>query len=307
MRRTLRARSATVLGVVLVTVVLLAGAGTTVAQEQFEGVTERLVAGEGVSVLGLQSPAGLLPEAREYLRRGLEIDPSLPEAHAFAGMWSAAFDYDWLEAERRLTRATTGTPGHVVRYVYGMYLMTRGRPPDAVEQLRRAVAEDPLFVSYRYQLAGALWASGRDEEAVREWHQALEFDEHFSLTHCQLALYRSFRGEWSEARDHAQKAYDLTPHIPHVAGVLAGIEARTGGAERAEALIDGLGAPETFAVPRALVLFHLLQGDGKTAAEWWGKMIDQRDAWAVIMVHMPYAAAIRSYWPALARRMNLPV
>src|SRR6516162_4029960 len=46
------------------------------------------------------------PEARQ----ALDLDPSLPEAHAVLGTVAAYYDYDWTEAERQFGQAMAHDP-----------------------------------------------------------------------------------------------------------------------------------------------------------------------------------------------------
>jgi hypothetical protein len=60
---------------------------------------------------------------------------------------------------------------------------------------------------------------------------------------------------------------------------------------------------------RCCVLFHLHTSDLDAAAEWYDRMIDVRDPFALVYANAPVTAALRRHprWPALAARMRLPV
>jgi eukaryotic-like serine/threonine-protein kinase len=96
--------------------------------------------------------------------------------------------------------------------------------------------------------------------------------------------------------------------MQHTAGLLAAVLEHVGDTRRAEELLETLAPPETYGVPRALAIYHLIRGEGERAVDWFEKMIDQRDNIAVFMPRLPYAKALRASprWPALAKRMNLP-
>jgi Flp pilus assembly protein TadD len=57
----------------------------------------------------------------------------------------------------------------VVAYDYGATLLSAKRAPEAVAQLRRAVALAPDYAAARYNLAIALEGTGRAEEAVDQY------------------------------------------------------------------------------------------------------------------------------------------
>jgi hypothetical protein len=45
-----------------------------------------------------------MPQAREFARRALELEPDLPEAHAMVSIVAGHYDFEWKEAERRSVR-----------------------------------------------------------------------------------------------------------------------------------------------------------------------------------------------------------
>jgi hypothetical protein len=44
-----------------------------------------------------------MPVVRAVAQRGLELDPSLPEANGSLGMVAGVYDYNWKEATQRRT------------------------------------------------------------------------------------------------------------------------------------------------------------------------------------------------------------
>ena len=116
---------------------------------------------------GLVPAHQAMPLIRASARKALELDPSLPDAHATLGVVAGAYDYDWTEAERlfRLAMARDPVPPDV-RNVYGyFYLLSIGRTEDAIQENERALQEDPLNLVFRLILAYALLRDGRYEDA----------------------------------------------------------------------------------------------------------------------------------------------
>jgi hypothetical protein len=56
------------------------------------------------------------------------------------------------------------------------------------------------------------------------------------------------------------------------------------------------------------VVFHLLTLDLDAAADWYDRMIEHRDPFALVYARAPFAEPLREHhrWPALAARMKLP-
>jgi serine/threonine-protein kinase len=258
---------------------------------------------------GQRTPQENVPQMRAYASKALELDPSLPDAHAQLGAAAALFDLDWKEAEGRLALALAHpTVSPICRFVYMAYLLAQRRPLEAVEQVRRAVDEDPLNPVFRAHLAISLWTAGKDEEALREANRALEIDENSPMVYTFLAFYHAGRGAFSDALLSAEKRHSLALHLPLPSGVLAGLLARTGDAARAHGIIESLGPTATFGVPRGLVAFHLIAGEVEKAADWCERAIEQRDGSLAVDTAYPVYKLLRQSprWPKLARMMNLP-
>jgi len=261
------------------------------------------------AILGLLPPRDAFPQARSAAQRALDLDAALPEAHAMLGMVAAAYDYDWPEAERRFRQAMAREPvPPEVRVGYGLfYHLVIGQPGDAVEELRRALREDPVNVLLRVQLGVCLDAAGQETEAEAELRQALELDEDFFPAISYLGSHYAFRGRLAEAVPFAERAYALAPLNLRYVGLLAGLLARTGELDRANGLFEKLGSGEAYGAPMGFVCFHLLRSDIDKAADWAEKAIQQRDPFVMVLSRL-IRKALRSSarWPALARMMNLP-
>jgi serine/threonine-protein kinase len=244
----------------------------------------------------------VMPLVREKARKALEIEPSLPEAHAMLGIVAGVYDCDWKEAERcfRLAMACDPVP-RLVRAWYGcFYLLPMGRPEDAVAQLEQGLEEDPLNVMALLVLAASLLSVGKLAEAQAEARKVLELDENNAWALLYLATIYARQEKWTEALHFAEKA---APIITPAIGSLAGVLKRMGEVSRAEELLQKLMPGEAYGTPLGLCYFYLACGEIDNAAEWLEKAIEQRhlNAFAIASLFRE-----SSRWPALAKRMNLP-
>jgi len=248
-----------------------------------------------------------MPAARSAAQRALDIDPSLPDAHAVLGSVAGVYDYDWKEAEREFRLALTQDvvpPSVRVRYAY-FYLVSIGQPLAAIEEFERALQDDPLNTVSRNNLALSLGMAGRHNEAATEARRTLDVDEDNSAAYSLLAVSSYLEGMMEEALASAERAYALAPWSAITTGRFAGLLASSGNLGRAEDMIHKLReAPESYAAPRGLSIFYFHQGDIDRAAHWIVKSIEQRDSM------VPYYARRHcessSRWPELAKLMNLP-
>jgi serine/threonine-protein kinase len=262
-----------------------------------------------LAYLGLRTAHETVPLVRAAAQRALDLDPSIPEAHAVLGAVAASYDYDWTEAGRRFRLAMARDPiPSDVRRMYGIYyLMPMGRPQDAAEDLQRLVKEDPLNLWLRMVLAACLQAAGRDEEAVMQYRQLLELDQNYWFASMALGALHVSRGRLTDALACTEKAYALAPWNPHAVGLLAAVLRRTGDVSRAEGLLEKLG-PGHVKRAHALALFYLVCEDIENAADSVERAIEERDPDVMILLHVAVSRRLRSSprWPALARLMNLP-
>jgi tetratricopeptide (TPR) repeat protein len=61
---------------------------------------------------------------------------------------------------------------------YGDFLLTIGKPADAVDVYKRALAIDPSIGELQFNLGIAYWSSGRSSEALVEWRDILRRNPH---------------------------------------------------------------------------------------------------------------------------------
>ena len=263
----------------------------------------------GQAVLALRPASEAMPQVQAWAQKALEIDPSLAEAHTFLALKAFCFDYDWDEAERRFSRALAADPVPAVTSIYySYYTLSLGRPNEAELLIRRAVEADPLSGYNRYHLARILQVTGRNQEAERELRHILELDQNSHTAWTSLGGVHFVREEITEAIRCIERAYSLAPFFTAALGCLAGLLARTGDMVRAEELLGRLGPPESYGAPIGWAAFHLYRGETEKAVDWWEKVIDQRDPWAVVAPRYWAAGALHASprWPTLAKRMNLP-
>jgi serine/threonine-protein kinase len=251
-----------------------------------------------------------LPAIRRHAERALELDPSLPDAHAMLGMVAAYLDYDWKEAERRFVLGIVGDPVHWhARFLYAVgYLTPTGRQAEAAAQMDRAIQEDPLNPLVRYNRANCLAAVGREEEAEEALREVLVSNPTMALAHVSLGVQHLVQGKLEQALERLERAYALTPLYPNVLGVLAGLLKRTGDTHRAEDLLRKLHPGDAFGAPRALALYHWVLRDFDATADWFEKAIDQHDPYAAVYLRYWYGRELRSTprWAGLMRKLNLP-
>jgi len=182
----------------------------------------------------------------------------------------------------------------------------QGRFRESVTEMRRAVEQDPLNVSWRSILGSHLDLSGMHDQAQEEVLKALEIDENHWLPNCILGQIYMATGRYTEAVAAAEKADLFNPMHSMPAAILAAALVQVGEKDRAVDVFREMGDS-----PKPLwgrVEYHLYRSDIDAAADWCEKMIEQREPFALIYACSSLCKDLRQspLWPALTRKMNLP-
>jgi tetratricopeptide (TPR) repeat protein len=188
------------------------------------------------------------------------------------------------------------------------YPLLTGRPAEAVQQMERALREDPLNSGVRFYEASCLLAAGREEDASKELREVLEFNLAHAGAYGYLGYQHLLRGELDQALVFVDMAYTLGPQVPNAIGALAGLLKRAGDTRRAEELLLKLQPGDAYGAPRDLAFYHWVLREFDAAADWIEKAIDQYDPNALTALWVWWERDLRSTprWAQLMRKLNLP-
>jgi serine/threonine protein kinase/Tfp pilus assembly protein PilF len=262
------------------------------------------------AVFGRTPAHAIMPAARAVAQRALELDSSLPDAHAIMCAVATEYDYDWKEAARRFTLATANDAlsPWALAFLASFYLSALGRRTEAVEQVERAVQGDPLHTGIRSIMARCLIAVGRYTDAEVHLRQLLDLDPNSALAYYGLANHYAARRMFVEALPFAEKMTSLAPwNLAHT-GMYAGLLTRAGEPNRGKELIQRLGSGEAYGASIGLAIYHAYCGEVDLAADWAEKAIEERRPGVALWLQGAIAEPLRASprWPKLAALMNLP-
>lgn len=149
------------------------------------------------------------PQKKEYIRRALEIDPDLAEAHASLG-YQYMLDYNWAESEREMKRAIELNPNYAQAYQWNCArLMMLGRYDDAMSSIKRALELDPTSTGINFYYSVLLFVSGKTDESIEQLNRLAEIEPDFVWAHTWL--YRIYRqtGNHAAAVEERAKAFEV--------------------------------------------------------------------------------------------------
>jgi TolB-like protein len=262
------------------------------------------------AVFGMTPAHQIMPAVRAVAQRALELDSSLPDAHAILCAVATEYDYDWKEAARRFTLATAShsVSPWALAYLARFYLLALGRRTEAGEQVERAVQGDPLHTGIRLAMATHLAALGRYADAEAHLRQVLDLEPNSAHVYYGLANHFASRRMFVEALPFAEKMCSLAPWSLWLTAMYAGLLTRAGEQSRGKELIQKLVSNPAYGAPFGLVIFYTYCGEIDLAADWFEKAIEERypgiALWLQGAAGEPLRASPR--WPKLAKMMNLP-
>jgi tetratricopeptide (TPR) repeat protein len=119
---------------------------------------------------------GQYEDARPYLERAVDADPSNPDA-----WYNLAITYSNLgkfeQARGILERLLESYPSEAhYHYSLGIALKAEDRKKEALEEFERARDLNPAYAEAQYAVALTLEQLGKKKDAVHEWERYLEID-----------------------------------------------------------------------------------------------------------------------------------
>jgi serine/threonine protein kinase/Flp pilus assembly protein TadD len=188
------------------------------------------------------SPKEAFPQAKAAAQKALAIDPSLADAHGALATIFAAYDWNWVEAEREFKRAIELNPNVAdIHYRYGLiYLIPAGRMDEAIREIKRALELEPLSIAMNANLAGAYMYARQNDLALAQARKTFDLEPSHITARVWLANVYESLGMYNEAialSEESQKNHMSDQYFLFYAGYAY---AKTGRREKAEAAVAKL-------------------------------------------------------------------
>ena len=252
--------------------------GPARAQEYFRQAIEReprlavAHAGLGESYvdqawLNSRSRDEIVPLAKAALKKAMELDPGLCEAHVLEGDIAFYFDWDWSAAEQAYRRAVELTPGSDLAHrEYANFLLAMDYPDKAITEARIAQSLDPLSVYATHQVGWSMLATGRFSEAVAEFRKAIDLNPTWVWGNIKMGMAYALMGDRENATNAMLRADELLagkPPSPLAQDWLADIAYLCGNANRINETVKRLQvqADSTYVDPFVLADLSYRLGD----------------------------------------------
>ena len=227
---------------------------------------------------GAGTPQDSNPKAKAAAEKALQIDDRLAEAHAsLAEIF--CFDLDLLRAVSEFERAIELNPNYPTAHQwYGSSALTSlGRFDQAIAEVKRAIALDPLSLVINSDLGNSYYRARRYDEAVKQLRKTVDLDPDFYYAHWNLGSALKAKGDLRGAIEQYEKARALNED-PSMLGLLGNAYAAAGRKDEAIKIRDELEtiSKQRYVSAYSFALVYLGLGDKDEAIRRLQKSYEDR-------------------------------
>jgi len=257
------------------------------------------------------SPLVAMPEAKKAAEQAIRLDPASAEAHAALALVRQSYDWDFAGAEQEYERAFAINPSYgSARQWHSLLLMARGRHQEALDEIERARALDPLSPVIPASRIQAFYFARQFDRAIEECRKALEVEPDFLIVHYHLGQSLVEKKEFPEAIAQLKKAESLaggkSPVFTMALGHAYGVAGDRASAMKSLAELNAMAA-KGYVPALFFSAIYTGLGDRDRAIQWLQKAVDERTEYMIFMNVEPLADPLRSdpRFQALMRKVGL--
>jgi serine/threonine protein kinase/Tfp pilus assembly protein PilF len=256
---------------------------------------------------------GGVPEAGELAKekalKAIEMDSTVPEAHAALAMYRLYKTYEWVSVEKSFLLALDiDSTLAVPRAHYSWYLQRVGRTDEALDQMRKVQEIDPHTPLWPAWLGWQYFWAGQNKKAIEEANKSLELAPDFPVALYVLGCVYAKNGEFDKATEVCQKAAATSSTSPLGKYSLACTYALAGRKDDARHILAEMEINPTHWDNFFIAEIHAFLGEKEQSFQWLDKAFEEP--------HHSYVAWIKYFsgfkslrddprYDELLRRMDL--
>jgi serine/threonine-protein kinase len=222
-----------------------------------------------LSNYGAAAPKDSVPQAKAAVKKALELDANLAEAHASAGIL-AGNDFQFEQSISEFERSIQLSPNYATAHHWfgDGPLMTLGRFDRAVSEGKRAVELDPLALINNADLGWVYINARRYDDAISQLRKTIEIDPRFYLARYYLGQALQLNGQLKEGIAEYRAAVELNDD-PVALAFLGQAYARDGEKEEARKILARLteAVKSRYVSQYSFALVLLALGDKEAAMD----------------------------------------
>ncbi len=261
------------------------------------------------AIRGMDPPAEATAAAMAAVKRALQLDPSVADAHVSLGT-ILSHSGDIAGGLRALEKAVELNPGLGEAHILlGRTLYAYERHEEAHAAMTKALSIDPLSMMVYTGVGDAYYFSRDYEKSVFNYKMGLELDPRFDGTHMGLARSLEALGRFDEARAECEEGRRLSGGLAGPAFGLAHLEGASGNEQEARRILAELTQARSTRVVSAwgIAVLHASLGDVDDAFRWIDEAIEEHSPGLILLRVHPRLDPIRNdpRYAALVRRLGL--
>jgi serine/threonine-protein kinase len=235
-------------------------------------------------------PPDIIPLAKAYAQKAIELDDALDEAHYAIGLNAYLLDWNWPLAEREFKLTLELNPSRATaRSSYGGLLRVMGQMDAAIAEIQRALESDPLSLRIRVNLGLSYYYNRQYEEALKQFRIALQMDPNAFIVYVNLGRCFTALGQFEASVAALNKAIELSRNDTWALVTLGQAYAAAGRQRDAERILaELLGmSDKVFVRPYEIALVYAGLGDDDRAIEWLYRAYQEHSPYLLAMKYEP--------------------
>lgn len=174
-------------------------------------------------------------KATAYIKKALELDPDLSEAHASFGRLKRSNEWDWNGAEKEFRKAIELDPNNATAMAwYAQMLSFLGRADEALAMIDRAVEVDPVTPMIEDVKFAILESAGRFDDGLKLAEERINFDKQNQTARRALPTFLFHKGQYKRALEIAEEMASADRGRQFVwSSLLASLYSKTGNPNKA--------------------------------------------------------------------------
>ena len=251
-----------------------------------------------------------LVKAKEALMRALQIDQTLPEAHASLGLIKTWYERDWIGAEQEYKRALEYNPGYASAHQWYSYaLLFTARFHDALKQMEQAFELDPVSVAINRDLGAACYYAGQLDRAIEVSKRTLEMDPSTLFAHYHMGCAYLKMSKYEEALKAFQKEKEIERGVGLAEPAIAFAYMKMGNKAKAKKVLDNVQnqSGQKYLSPFNLACLHFVLEKSDEGFELLNRAYEEQDQWLSMLKVLPVLDSIRPdpRYTEMLKKMNL--
>jgi tetratricopeptide (TPR) repeat protein len=221
----------------------------------------------------------LMPKAKQAALKAIELDDTLPGAHAALACVELTYDWNWTNAEKEFKRAIELDPNYDDAHArYAHELVVLGRTEEALREARRAIDLGPLSFYNDYPVWVFILAH-RYDLALERALATVQNRPSWAWGHYDLAQIYEQTGKTDDAVREFLKVDEMFGTYPEWIGPLKEAFAQHGARGYWSRTLERYTnmARSQYVSPGMAAAVYARVGNRDCAFEWLGKSFEVRD------------------------------